>query len=136
MNKILIDTNLLIYSVDADSLYHHRAQNLLLDLSNELFTTSKNISEFLSVITRGKTSVSMVDAIGAVDDFSRFIKIIFPDNQSQIIFRKMLLRYKPSGLLIHDFEIAAIALSNNITHLATFHHSHFALIKELKLIKI
>ncbi|HED06742.1 MAG TPA: PIN domain-containing protein [Ignavibacteria bacterium] len=52
MNNILIDTNLLIYAIDEDSKYYNSVQKILYDESNNLFTTSKNISEFLSVITR------------------------------------------------------------------------------------
>jgi len=53
MNKsILVDTNVLIYAVDEDSKFHEGALNLLSNSQNNLFTTSKNISEFLVVLTR------------------------------------------------------------------------------------
>ena len=52
MNNILLDTNLLIYAIDEDSKYYNSVQKILDNESNNLFTTSKNISEFLSVITR------------------------------------------------------------------------------------
>ena len=47
MNEILFDTNLLIYAIDEESKYYNSAQQLLNDKGNKLFTTSKNISEFL-----------------------------------------------------------------------------------------
>ena len=47
MNNILIDTNLLIYAIDEDSKYYHSVQKLLDDESNNLFTTSKNITRSL-----------------------------------------------------------------------------------------
>ncbi|MBI2966612.1 MAG: type II toxin-antitoxin system VapC family toxin [Bacteroidetes bacterium] len=136
MNKVLIDTNVLIYTVDADSQYHHQSQGFLFNSANELFTTSKNISEFLSVITRGKNPVSIENAIKAADDFLTFIKILFPAEHSHIRFKKLLLRYKPSGLSVHDFEIAAIALSNNISQIATFNYNDCTPIKEITLIKL
>ena len=52
MNNILLDTNLLIYAIDEDSKYYNSVQKILDNESNNLFTTSKNISVFLSVITR------------------------------------------------------------------------------------
>ena len=47
MTNILFDTNLLIYAIDEDSKYFNSVQKLLDDDSLNLFTTSKNISEFL-----------------------------------------------------------------------------------------
>ena len=48
MNNLLFDTNLLIYSIDEDSKYFNSVQELLSNESLKLYTTSKNISEFLS----------------------------------------------------------------------------------------
>ena len=49
---ILVDTNVLIYAVDADSRFHEQAIKFLSDSALKLFTTSKNVSEFLVVLTR------------------------------------------------------------------------------------
>ncbi len=51
-NKVIVDTNILIYTVDADSCFHEQAINFLSDSILKLFTTSKNISEFVVVLTR------------------------------------------------------------------------------------
>lgn len=50
MNKILVDTNVLIYSIDEDSKYFDSAQKIFSE-ELELYTTSKNLSEFLTVVT-------------------------------------------------------------------------------------
>jgi len=52
MNNLLLDTNVLIYAIDEDSKYFHSVQRLLYSDNVKLFTTSKNISEFLAVVTR------------------------------------------------------------------------------------
>ena len=52
MSKVLLDTNVLIYSIDEESKYFKKAQNLISEQKIDLFTTSKNLSEFLAVITR------------------------------------------------------------------------------------
>ena len=54
-DRILIDTNILIYSIDVDSKFHRKSIKLLLNPDNELYTTSKNISEFLVVLTRAES---------------------------------------------------------------------------------
>jgi hypothetical protein len=69
MSKILLDTNVLIYAVDEESSFYP-ASRALLDSEHELFTSCKNISEFLAVLTRAPiTSISLEDALATVDDF-------------------------------------------------------------------
>ena len=132
MKKILIDTNVLIYSIDKDSKYFLQSHNLLLDPTLELYTTSKNISEFLVVITRypGK-SLSIENALILIEDFSKILTFLYPNPASLKIFRQFLRKHKPTGLIIHNFEIASIALAHNITQMATFNTKDFDLINEL-----
>ena len=40
MNKMLVDTNIFIYDLDRNSVFHKRASKLLNDGLIELFTTS------------------------------------------------------------------------------------------------
>ena len=78
MNNILLDTNLLIYAIDEDSKYYNSVHKLFDDESNNLFTTSKNISEFLSVITRyPEKSISIKDALIVIEE----LKSIYTDEE-------------------------------------------------------
>ena len=52
MTNVLVDTNILLYAIDEDSKYFIEVQSFLNNKAFNFFTTSKNISEFLSVITR------------------------------------------------------------------------------------
>ncbi len=52
MNKVGIDTNVFIYTLDKSSPHHKKCDILLKDPENELFTTTKNISEFIAVFTK------------------------------------------------------------------------------------
>ncbi|MBU2444566.1 MAG: hypothetical protein KJ666_03195 [Bacteroidetes bacterium] len=54
MNKILIDTNVMIYALDNHSKYFRQANNILEDDNNTNYTTSKNISEFFAVASKLK----------------------------------------------------------------------------------
>lgn len=42
MSKLLLDTNVLIYSIDEDSKYFTKAHNIFAE-QHELYTTSKNL---------------------------------------------------------------------------------------------
>jgi predicted nucleic acid-binding protein len=64
MNNILIDTNVLVYALDADSKFHEKSKSLVENENHNLFTTSKNLSELLVVLTRGpEVSISIDRAL-------------------------------------------------------------------------
>jgi len=133
MNKILLDTNVLIYSIDEDSKYFEKAHRIFSE-ELELYTTSKNLSEFLSVVTRiPQNRLSIKDALLVLEDFINVMTILYPNEESIIQFKKILEKYEPSGLQIHDYEILSIALSNQITTIATFNEKDFRKVKEIKL---
>ena len=137
MNEILFDTNLLIYAIDEESKYYNSAQQLLNDKGNKLFTTSKNISEFLWVVTRNpKSSISIKEALTVLRDFQKIFTILYPTEKSHSIFIDLLKKYSPIGLRIHDFEIISISLSNNINTIATVNKKDFIEVSEIELVLI
>ncbi|MBI1939499.1 MAG: PIN domain-containing protein [Ignavibacteriales bacterium] len=137
MNSVLLDTNILLYSIDEESKYFKSVQELLTDNSINFFTTSKNISEFISVVTRlPNSSISTREALRIIEDFKNNFTILYPTEASSIIFYELLNKYSPHGLKIHDYEIISIALSNKIKSIATFNKKDFADIEEIELFLI
>ena len=133
MSKLLLDTNVLIYSIDEGSKYFKQA-NKIFTKQFELYTTSKNLSEFLAVITRiPKNPMSLKDALLVVKDFSDALTVIYPDEDSFKIFIDLLKQYQPVGLHIHDYEIISIALSNKIQTIATFNEKDFEKVNDIEL---
>lgn len=52
MNNLLLDTNILVYGIDQESRYFDVARRVLNQSDMKLVTTSKNLVEFLTVVTR------------------------------------------------------------------------------------
>jgi predicted nucleic acid-binding protein len=135
MSKILVDTNVLIYSIDEDSKYFEKVHEFLSQPNIELFITSKNISEFLSVMTRiPKSPLTIESALLVVKDFNKMFQVLYPTTKSYSLFLRLIQKYHPRGLQIHDFEIISIALANSITTLATFNKKDFEKVKEIELL--
>ena len=133
MSKLLLDTNALIYSIDEGSKYFNKAQKLFSE-PFELCTTSKNLSEFLAVVTRiPKIPLPLNDASLIVEDFINVMTIYYPTQESFLTFQDLIRKYKPSGLQIHDYEIVSIGLANQTTTIATFNEKDFKKIKEIEL---
>ncbi len=79
----MLDTNILIYAIDEDSKYFKGSHPLLYKKDVELFTTSKNISEFLSVVTRFPgNSLSLQEALLVVEDYKKITTILYPSDRS------------------------------------------------------
>ncbi|KAF0146805.1 MAG: hypothetical protein FD143_3239, partial [Ignavibacteria bacterium] len=82
MNNVLLDTNILLYAIDEESKYYKSVHRLLNTDTINFFTTSKNISEFLSVITRiPNSSISVEKALFILNDFQNSLRILYPTEE-------------------------------------------------------
>lgn len=137
MNKVFLDTNVLIYSTNYDSKYFSETNEYINESKLSFYTSSKNLSEFLSVVTRKPANPLKIEqALLLIENFiSKFI-ILYPDSNSFSVFKELLKKYKPLGLKIHDFEIVSISISNNINSILTYNEKDFIEVKEVSLVKI
>lgn len=73
--KILLDTHILIYAIDEDS----KSQELLYNSNFELFTSFKNLSEFLSVVTKVSINPQITeDELVVIEDSTNILIILYP----------------------------------------------------------
>lgn len=135
--SIFIDTNILIYSNNKDSLLCKSAReklNELKDNDNQLFISDQVIREYLVIITRPGILEKPVSSEVATQDISRIEKefcILFP---SQAILNKLvelINKYKIKGKRIHDTAIVAIMLANGITDILTYNVKDFQIFSEI-----
>lgn len=137
MSKLAVDTNVFVYALDKDSKYHHWSRSILSSNKFELYTTSKNITELLTVLTARKGfDLDLNVALKYAKSISRSIRVLFPDHLSMELLFEMSSRYKYRGIKVHDLEIAAIALSNEVYEIATQNSTDFKKIKELNVLSI
>ena len=87
MKKILIDTNILIYSIDKESVFHNKSYEIVNSKQFDKYISSKNISEFLSVTTRETIySLSIEEVLESLDFFISNFTILYPSIHSLEIF--------------------------------------------------
>ncbi|MDQ6631321.1 MAG: PIN domain-containing protein, partial [Verrucomicrobiota bacterium] len=137
MSDLLADTNLLVYAFDENSQFYTSARNLLYGSNHELFTTSKNLCEFLAVVTRAKSPVVPISkALEMLEEIENKFVLLYPSPESSRIFRELLRKYQPVGLRIHDFEIIAIGLSYQINLIGTADGKDFSTVTEIQIAAI
>ena len=137
MSRTLLDTNIFVYAIDEDSAFFQRARAIIESTDKTLMTSSKNLAEFLTVVT--KSSAYNLDprlALEIMQEIMQGVEVLFPNEQSFQVFRSLVHQYQPKGFKIHDFEIISIALANDCSEIATFNESDFKSVKEISLISI
>jgi len=134
MNKIIVDTNIFIYALDWNSKYHEQSVKLITSDKYDLYTTSKNISEYLAVST--KMNIDKTKILDFLEDINRNVSLLYPTPRSSKIFIQLFEKYFPAGNRVHDIEIASIALAGKIKSIATFNTKDFHQIDEIKLLKL
>ena len=134
MNKIGIDTNILIYTFESSSPFHNECHNILKNKNNQLYTTSKNISEYFSVCT--KLEIHLDKILTFYKEIQNNITILFPNEKSITEFENLFCKYKPIGNRVYDIEVISVLISNDIDKIATKNVKDFKNIKEIEVISM
>lgn len=134
MSRLLIDTNILVYSKDISSSFH-QASRMLFEGPDHLFTTSKNLAEYYAVVTKGETPLlSATEALNDLIEFVSYCEVLYPTTLSFQKLQELIQLYHPKGLTIHDIEIASIAMVNDIARVATFNRQDFQRISGIEVV--
>jgi len=128
MNSVLIDTNVLIYALDSNSIYYHQSIKILMNNDLELYVTTKNISEYFSVCSKLKIDETIIWKF--YEELKLNTILLFPDNKSIYLLEHLLKKYKPTGNRIYDLEIFSIMISHGIEEIATFNLDDFKILQK------
>ena len=132
IENLVLDTNILIYNLDKKSKYFLMTEEILMNTKYNFFITSKNISEFVSVLS--KYSFGYQNIYTEVSNIVKNFRVLFPSDASVNIFIQLLNKYKPRRNRVFDIEIVSIMLANNIDKIATVNIKDFKDINEISLI--
>lgn len=131
-NEFVIDTNIIVYSLDRNSKFYKFSKSLIED-TKEVFITSKSISEFVSVFSKlNLYHIIDKELINIVNNFT----ILYPNNKSTHIFTELVKKYKPVGNRVFDIEIVSIMKSRGINKIATVNYKDFDNISDIEIITI
>jgi len=134
MNKIGVDTNIFIYTLDNSSPYHKICDNFLKDTENELFTTTKNISEFFAVCT--KIGVEKEKILGLFNEIKTYVTILYPNQNTLKKFEILFEKYHPKGNRVYDIEIISMLTTNKINKIATINIDDFKYVSEIEIVNL
>jgi len=124
----------LVYAFDSSSEFHKQAVEQLRNEENNLFITTKNVSEFIAVCSKLKLDFSKT--FGFYTDIKENFSILKPDDLSLSKFEILLQKYQPVGNRVYDIEIVSIMLANDLKAIVTANISDFFDVIEVDLIEI
>ncbi len=138
--RVGIDTNILIYFLNSESIYHEKAKTLIEKLQRgeiQGIVSWQNLSELYAVVTDPKRFPKPMTASQGVETTKQFlesgiIKLIFPIANTKEIFFNLILKIKPKAQRIHDIFLVSTLLSNGVKTLVTENTDDFKSVEGLR----
>ncbi len=129
----LVDTNVLLRSVDFDSNLHSLTHNALAaarDRGIELVITSQNCIELWNVLTRPASRNGRGFSISEAEDVLQSINGLFqllPDSPAVYpTWRRLVNQFGVSGVQVHDARLAAFMVVNAVPFVLTLNGKDFS----------
>ena len=128
----LVDTNVLLRSIQLASPVHELAVNAVIALllrDEDLYITPQNLIEFWNVATRplDKNGLGMTPARAdrEVQQLERDL-LLAPDVPAIYpAWRRLVVTAAVSGVQVHDARLAAVMMAHGISHILTFNGDDF-----------
>lgn len=124
--RYLVDTNILVYSVNQKSQKYHRARKLLeegFEQGVPFVTAHQNLLEFIAVLTKGY-AVKLEDALSDVKAFASRFEVIAP---LPFTFERYLNLAQKVGRKLYPFDLylTATMLDNGVERIITANPDDF-----------
>jgi predicted nucleic acid-binding protein len=135
----ILDANVLVYAVDADSPQHAISRALLdaaSDPSVTLYVTSQILCEFYSVVTNPRRVRTVSSSAQALNIISAMLALpglfVLPTPARAVAgWMQLLQRHPVTGGDIFDLQIVATMQANGIQRIYTFNTADFQIFPEL-----
>lgn len=130
-NKLFIDTNILIYATTKQSPFHMKALQAIknyMQNGSDLWISTQVIREYLVVLSR-QIFPNPLSIYQLSQDIQYFHKNFYIADDNQKITQELLqliIAHSVTGKQIHDANIVATMIANNITHIFTHNVKDFS----------
>lgn len=127
--KLFIDTNILIYSTNRDSIFFSPVYDEIWKLWEEyqFCISTQVLREYIRAATSSVelTSQEYKNALNEYFLFQQGFEVLGENELSLWFLNKLLKRYSPRGKQIHDANIVATMLANGVERIYTHNVNDF-----------
>jgi predicted nucleic acid-binding protein len=133
---MLLDTNIIIYSLSSKSSKKEKAQRFILSKKNKLVIAHQNINEAIRLLTHPKTPkrISTKKAIRIVSNATSELKIITPKPTTLHTALILIKKYNIRSNQIFDAYLVATMITNSLSKIATDNEKDFKIFKGISVI--
>lgn len=130
---MLVDSNIIVYSLNSRSPKHKAAQEFLRTHKSENVIAAQNILEATRVLTHPKFSNPMSSqmAVRALNAIIAVIPMIYPNQDTFPVAWALIEKHKLRADQIFDAYLAATAMTNDISMIATDNEEDFQIFEVL-----
>lgn len=132
----MIDSNILVYSINISSPKHKKAQDFLKKNIGKFAVAHQNIFETLRVLTHPKfpNPMKTPDAIKALEPILKAGDVISPDYKTHQIALELIKKYNLASDKVFDAYLVATCLSSSIDTVATDNVKDFKIFPQIRVI--
>lgn len=137
VDRILIDTNVLVYASLRHSAFHAEAVQAIhsqILAGTELWVSRQILREYIAVLTRPGTTTLSSPAMSAASDVAAFQQMLHVADETSAVTANLLALVKlvpAGGKQIHDANLVAAMQTYKIPRLLTHNVSDFARFRSL-----
>lgn len=133
---ILVDSNILVYAINQRSPKSLASQNFIRSFQTQLCYSHQNVIETYRILTHPKFDhpLTSLKAISAIQTITDQLSLITPLPESFYLAVEYLRRLKLRSDQVFDAYLAATAITNSVTELATDNTKDFKIFSQLHLI--
>ncbi len=140
-DKIFLDTNILVYLSNEDSLFHKTALEKFKQIvkKHEIWISRQVLREYAVVMSRLEVYEKTLRSQEIIDDIAKWEKSFKVADEAEGItenLKNLILRYNLKGRRIHDANIVASMMEYSIPLLFTFNIKDFKAFEEIQLLEI
>jgi uncharacterized protein len=133
----IVDSNVLVYALDADASQHLPSRHLLDEGrsgATTLYVTSQILCEFYSIVTNPRRVArprTAADAIAAIAGLLAFLHVLPIPARAVEGWLDLLRRRPVTGGDVFDLQLAATMLANGVQRIYTFNTTDFEAFTDL-----
>ena len=140
-DKVFLDTNILVYLANEDSPFHNKVVKKFQGLAGkcELWISRQILREYMVVMTRPGIVEKPLSSKQAAEDAERWESIFQVADETEDVTKTLVDLVKShdiKGKSIHDTNIVATMMKNQVSALFTLNTDDFKKFKAIQLITI
>ncbi len=134
MREILLDTNILIYSLNEKDKDCAKAQQFINSNLDHLVVADQVVNEAVRILTHTKYPghLDTTKAIKLVRVIADECTHVTPNLHTRELFYKLVKKYRITSNNVYDAYLVATALSNSVVDIVTSNVKDFNIFKELQ----